>query len=262
MFCIFATLLLALLLGWLGRDRYALGAIAATFVLAIWLFLFEIYSPEYGFRMPWISTQAPLHRPACEAIGMSSTATSDPLVTLNHVFLLLMLAVIAGILSAAMTMQFVYGELPCPLCLLERVALFGVAFGIMLNFRHGFTYRNTGISLLFAIFLLVVSTRQTLLDIYPRPGHAYIGSAVFGLHMPVWSILIALAILTGYALKLIALGNDDHVAKSEITSRPLLSQVANILSVYVVALCAINFAAVFLQCGLSECHTDAYALLK
>ena len=73
------------------------------------------------------------------------------------------------------------GELPCPLCLLQRVALFGVAFGIMLNFRHGFSYRNTGFSLLFAILLLVVAERQTLLDIYPRPGHEYIGSAILGL---------------------------------------------------------------------------------
>jgi disulfide bond formation protein DsbB len=126
------------------------------------------------------------------------TGTSDPLVFLNEVFLLLMLTVIVGILSAAMTLQYLFGELPCPLCLLERIALFGVAFGIILNFRHGFRYRNTGVSLLFAIFLLVVSVRQSLLDIYPRPGHAYIGSAVFGLHMPVWSILIALAILTAY----------------------------------------------------------------
>jgi disulfide bond formation protein DsbB len=188
--------------------------------------------------------------------------TTDLPVVLNHIFLLAMLAVIAAILTGAMTLQFVYGELPCPLCLLERVALFGVCFGIILNFRHGFSYRNTGLSLLFAILLLIVSVRQTLLDIYPRPGHAYIGSAVFGLHMPVWSILIAVAILTAYAVKLIVLGNDDHLAKSEITRMPLLSRAATILGLYVIALCAINLVAVFLQCGFGECHTDGYALFR
>jgi disulfide bond formation protein DsbB len=188
--------------------------------------------------------------------------TTDLPVVLNHIFLLAMLAVIAAILTGAMTLQFVYGELPCPLCLLERVALFGVCFGIILNFRHGFSYRNTGLSLLFAILLLIVSVRQTLLDIYPRPGHAYIGSAVFGLHMPVWSILIAVAILTAYAVKLIVLGNDDHLAKSEIARMPLLSRAATILGLYVIALCAINLFAVFLQCGFGECHTDGYALFR
>jgi disulfide bond formation protein DsbB len=187
---------------------------------------------------------------------------ADPLVVLNYLFLLLMLAIIAGILTAAMTMQYVYRELPCPLCLLERVALFGVAFGIGMNFRHGFSYRNTGISLLFAIFLLVVSVRQTLLDIYPRPGHEYIGTAVLGLHMPVWSILIALAILTGYALKLTVLGDDDRLEHAQISRFSWLSGIAQVLTLYVVVLCVINFGSVIVQCGFGECHTDGYALLK
>ena len=45
--------------------------------------------------------------------------------------------------------------------------------------------------MLFALLLLIVSVRQTLLDITPRPGHSYVGSAVFGLHMPVWSVIIS-----------------------------------------------------------------------
>ncbi len=192
----------------------------------------------------------------------NQTDAADPLVVLNDLFLLLMLAIIAAILTAAMTMQYVYGELPCPLCLLERVALFGVAFGIGMNFRHGFSYRNTGLSLLFAIFLLVVSVRQTLLDIYPRPGHEYIGTAIFGLHMPVWSILIALAILTGYALKLTLLGDDDRLEHAQIGRVAGLSRIAQVLSFYVVVLCIINFVSVILQCGLGECHTDGYALLR
>ena len=91
---------------------------------------------------------------------------------LNYTFLLLVLARIAAILTAAMVLQYGNGELPCPLCLVERFAMFGICLGIIRNFRHGFSYRNTGYSLLCAIFLLVVAVRQTLLDIYPRPGHA------------------------------------------------------------------------------------------
>src|SRR5687768_14300777 len=137
--------------------------------------------------------------------------TERVLAGLNYLYLLAMMTVIAGILTAAMTLQYAYGELPCPLCLLQRVALFGVCFGIMLNFRNGFSYQNTGFSLLFVIFLLIVSARQSLLDIYPRPGHEYIGSAVFGIHMPVWSIIVALVLLTSYAFKLAVLGGDYHL---------------------------------------------------
>lgn len=138
-----------------------------------------------------------------------SAATPRLLAGLNYLYLLLMMLVIAAILTTAMVLQYGWGELPCPLCLLQRVALFGVCFGIILTFRFGDSGRNSGFSLLFAIFLLVISVRQSLLDIYPRPGHAYIGSAVFGIHMPVWCVLIALALIISCAVKLAILDGPD-----------------------------------------------------
>lgn len=60
------------------------------------------------------------------------------LATLLSIYLLGMMAVIAAILTAAMVLQYANGEIPCPLCLLQRVAMFGVCFGIILQFRHGF----------------------------------------------------------------------------------------------------------------------------
>ena len=177
-------------------------------------------------------------------------------------YLLLVMLVIAGILTAAMTLQYANGELPCPLCLLERVAMFGVCFGIMLNFRHGFSYQNTGFSLLFAIVLLVIAVRQSLLDIYTRPGHEYIGSAILGIHMPVWSIIIALCLLTAYAIKLAILGGDEYLREAELAEFPAIRKVAEHLSLYVIALCLINLVSVVLQCGFGECHTFNYKLLQ
>jgi disulfide bond formation protein DsbB len=174
---------------------------------------------------------------------------------------LLKVIVIAAILSGAMMMQYVYGELPCPLCLLQRVALFGVAFGAVLNLRNGFSDRSTGISLLFTTVLLIVSVRQTLLDICPRPGHEYIGSAVFGLHMPVWSVLIALALIVAHVVTLLLPGGRSAALASPATSFPLMAPIAKGVAVYVAVLCAINFASVFVQCAFGECHTFGYRLL-
>jgi hypothetical protein len=140
--------------------------------------------------------------------------------------------------------------------------MFGVCFGIMLNFRHGFSYQNTGFSLLFAIVLLIVSVRQSLLDIYPRPGHEYIGSAIFGIHMPVWSIIIALTILTAYAIKMTIIGGDEGLTAASVDEFPLLRQIADILSAYVVVVCVVNLVSVVVQCGLGECHTFGYRLLE
>ena len=181
---------------------------------------------------------------------------------LNYIFLLAMMLVIAGILTAAMTLQYGRGELPCPLCLLQRVAMFGVCVGIIQSLRSGFSYQNTGISLLFTVFLLIVSVRQTLLDIYPRPGHEYIGSEVFGIHMPVWSVIIAACILTAYALKLTVLGGSKELMEAEASEFPLISKVAGIVGLYVVAIGIMNTVSVLVQCGLNQCHTFNYQLLQ
>jgi hypothetical protein len=84
-----------------------------------------------------------------------------------------------------MVMQYAFGEIPCPLCLLQRYAMFGCCFGIVIQLRSANSERGAGIGAIFALVLLVISVRQTLLDLFPRPGHAYVGSAVFGIHMPV-----------------------------------------------------------------------------
>jgi disulfide bond formation protein DsbB len=178
------------------------------------------------------------------------------LATLNDAFLLLALATVAGILTTAMVLQYAFGEVPCPLCLLQRVAMFGVCFGIIRHFRDGASDRNTGIIQGFALLLLLIAARQTLLDIVPRPGHAYIGSAVLGLHMPVWSVLIGLALLAAFTAKLALLGGD-----APPRAAPGLMRAAAWLGGYVVALCAVNLVSVVVQCGFAQCHTTGYRLL-
>jgi disulfide bond formation protein DsbB len=181
---------------------------------------------------------------------------------LNYAALLLTMIAAAGILTAALYFQYTAAELPCPLCLLQRVALFGVCFGAMLSFRHGFSYANSGISLIFSVFLLIVSARQSLLDIYPRPGHAYVGSAVLGLHMPVWSALIALALLIGQAIQLALFGGSRRVLDTHVRVFPVIAALATLVSLYVIALCAANLVSVVLQCGIDQCHTFGYELLS
>lgn len=178
--------------------------------------------------------------------------------TLNDLFQLALMATMTTILTAAMVLQYYDHEIPCPLCLLQRVAMFGVCFGIIMHFRHGYSARSDGVGMLFALLLLIISARQTLLDIYPRPGHSYVGSAVLGLHMPVWSIVIAVAILLAFAVKFAALGG-DHLPDQQ--PAPALGHLARLLSLYVIAICLINFVSVILQCGVDACHTSGYRLL-
>jgi hypothetical protein len=51
---VFTVLALAMVLALAGRPRLAAAAMAACLMLSIGEFLWEIYNPNYGFRMPWI----------------------------------------------------------------------------------------------------------------------------------------------------------------------------------------------------------------
>lgn len=181
---------------------------------------------------------------------------------LHYLYLLGMMAVVAAILTTAMVYQYAYDELPCTLCLLQRLAMFGVCFGLILQFRYGVTFQNSGISLLFSIVLLIISVRQTLLDIYERPGHGYIGSAVFGLHMPVWSVLIALALIVAFAVQMLLWGDIRRRAPVALKHFPLVRSAAVLLSFYIVLIGAINAASVYVQCGIIQCHTSGYVMLE
>ena len=57
MLAIFAFLTIAFLLDFLGRRRSALICLVASLVLTLSLFAWEIYSPDYGFRMPWLEVE-------------------------------------------------------------------------------------------------------------------------------------------------------------------------------------------------------------
>ena len=58
---VYATLLIAFILDFAGRKRLAMSCLFLSLTLGVGLFLWEVYSPDYGFRMPWLQVEgAPL----------------------------------------------------------------------------------------------------------------------------------------------------------------------------------------------------------
>src|SRR5260221_6891513 len=100
--------------------------------------------------------------------------TQTRAITLNA----LGLYAVALVLMAAFAAQVVLHELPCPLCLLQRVLFATLAIGPILNIRFGPRPSHYAMSLLAAAAGAVASTRQDLLHILPG-GTGY-GSALLG----------------------------------------------------------------------------------
>jgi disulfide bond formation protein DsbB len=119
-------------------------------------------------------------------------------------------SVLVLILAAAFGVQLILGEPPCPLCVVQRVALMLCALGplyMLLQARDGaLTCRaiaiGSGMSILSALVGAVVSTRQVLLHILP--GDKGFGSPLFGLHLYTWCLIAFISQIAASGLMLIA----------------------------------------------------------
>src|SRR5262249_12981607 len=99
----------------------------------------------------------------------------------------LALYAICGVLGVAFYYQFALGELPCPLCALQRVGFIVAGVALMLNLRIGYSPAHYGIALLSAVAAGSASLRQISLHVIPNTGHY--GSALLGYHFYTWAFV-------------------------------------------------------------------------
>ena len=116
---------------------------------------------------------------------------------------------ICAVLIAAFVVQFGEGEFPCPLCMLQRMAMMLCALGpayIITKARDGEVKTTDfatgyGMSVVAAVGGASISIRQILLHIVPPdPGY---GDPVLGLHLYMWALLVFVAVLVDSGLNLI-----------------------------------------------------------
>ena len=91
------------------------------------------------------------------------------------------LLAISTVLALALVDQLWFGDLPCPLCILQRAGFFAAGFGIALNLIFGPKPSHYGVAIVGAIAGGSISLRQIVLHIIPGTGHY--GNDVFGLHL-------------------------------------------------------------------------------
>jgi disulfide bond formation protein DsbB len=156
-------------------------------------------------------------------------------------------AVLAGLIAVlviAYADQFVGHDLPCPLCLLQRVALAGVAYGLLVNLRFGPQPSGYAVMLLAALFGMGAAGRQVLLHI--TPGSGSYGEPLFGLHLYTWSFVLFGLVILGTAVLLLV-----PKRASPVWAVPL--RVKQTLAWAAIGLTALNALTTFLQCGPVEC---------
>jgi disulfide bond formation protein DsbB len=155
----------------------------------------------------------------------------------------LMIFVLVGILCSAYFQQFVKHEEPCPLCLLQRLGMIGVATGAFLNLRFGIRPFFYGLSMLSAIGGISVSIRQILLHICP--GSPTFGIPVFGFGLYTWAFIAFACCFLGISFLLMLYQPTFKAAKMNF-----LEKTAAFALIFVTAA---NVITTFIECGLGPC---------
>ena len=156
----------------------------------------------------------------------------------------LALIAIIGMLSYAFVDQLYFGELPCPLCLMQRMGFVIIGFALVLNIRCGAHSAHYGWGIIGGLVGMMVSLRQVLLHVLP--GDKGFGNSFLELHFYTWTFVGYVGLIAGLAL-LLMLPNRD------VRSRSLL---ANTLVILFIILVFANLASTLLECGIGPCADD------
>jgi disulfide bond formation protein DsbB len=155
---------------------------------------------------------------------------------------------IAALLLGAFYFQVALGELPCPLCQLQRVAFTALAVGPILTLRHGPHPSHYALVIIAALAGAGIAGRQVLLHVAPGdPGY---GSAVLGYHFYTWAfVCFAVAI----AASAIVLFFDKQFAAAPA---PEVSAFERGSVWLVIGVTLLNAASAIAECGFGACPSN------
>ena len=167
------------------------------------------------------------------------------------------------VLAGSLHLQFGIGEQPCPLCIVQRSGMVGLAVGPVMNLLWGMSPRHYAISILAAVVGAAGSVRQILLHIADPNDPGY-GPTVLGLHLYTWALVTFIIAIVGCALLIMwqapFSAGDKGVLRAPGPWRTLATGMIVWLSLTVVIWVFIDLAVIGIyilpECGLGECPDD------
>lgn len=168
---------------------------------------------------------------------------------------ILALFALIGVLAGSLHLQFGIGEQPCPLCLVQRSGMIGLAIGPVMNLLWGMKPAHYALSILAAVVGGAGSVRQILLHIADPNDPGY-GPAVFGWHLYTWAFVTFLIGVTGIAI-LLLWNKQFTVGDTGIGNSYRAMRVIALTAIIWVFLDLIVIGiSVLPECGLGMCPDD------
>jgi hypothetical protein len=162
---------------------------------------------------------------------------------------------ISFLLFFAFIIQIALWELPCPLCLLQRIGLLAIAFGFLLNVHYQIRPGHYALSILAAVATGIAATRQVVIGALPPHGYGY---PILGLHLYTWTALLCIATVVYTCILMCIPGqyqltHDDTPAEAKSV---WIRRICHLAFGFLVLMLIGNIVSVYLECGFMECHGD------
>lgn len=168
--------------------------------------------------------------------------------TLQRILNIVFILVLCAVLLAAYSYQLIKREEPCPLCLLQRLGMIGIATALLMNLRFGIKVEHYGLAILSALLGRIVSLRQISLHVCPQ--FSTFGEPVLGYDLYVWAFVVFTCSIFACATFLIMYG----YAK-DCKYLPVWNTLEKLTFASVTFITLANIATSLTECGLSACKT-------
>lgn len=167
--------------------------------------------------------------------------------TCERFFNALIVFILCGVLLSAYGVQFLWHEVPCPLCMLQRLGMISVASGLLLNLFCGVHVSHYGLSLLSSVMGGFIALRQ--ISLHVCPDFPTFGLPVLGLSLYTWSFVVFVCCILAISLLLFLY----RPIKSEVVPSDL-EWFAKLALYFAVVTTLGNVITTFIQCGLGVCE--------
>lgn len=159
----------------------------------------------------------------------------------------LVILIISGVLLGAYGVQFFWHEEPCPLCLLQRLAMVAVAASLLLNIYSGVRTSHYALALLSCVVGGFVALRQ--ISLHVCPGMPEFGLPVLGISLYTWSFFVFVCSVLAIAILLFLYDARD----TEVTDEPV-NRFCHIAGWCLLFVTIANVVSTFIQCGMGPCQ--------
>ena len=168
------------------------------------------------------------------------------MVNFQRVLNILFILVLSFVLIGSYLYQYLNHEEPCPLCLLQRLGMIGIASALLLNLRFGIKVQHYGLAILSALVGCLVSLRQ--MGLHVGTDSPYLGEPVFGFDLYVWAFLVFTCSIFSCALLLII-----HGFSKTREYLPTWNRLEKLIFGLIFLITLGNIITTFLECGFTSC---------